>query len=115
MIWMKKKRAVLAAAALLSWSALAMAQTAPAAKSGKPATPATASNAAPMPRTDRLPMADFKKAYASGDAVVVDVRSAGMYMAGHIPGALSIPEETINPALAEKLKRMGKPVFTYCS
>ena len=32
-----------------------------------------------------------------------------------IPGALSIPEETLNGPVAEKLKKMGKPIATYCS
>ena len=68
-----------------------------------------------MPKTDRMPMADFKKLLATNDVVVIDVRSADSYAAGHIPGALSIPEETITAALAEKLKKMGKPIATYCS
>ncbi len=78
------------------------------AKAGTPA-------AVAMPRTDRMPMADFKKLLAANDVVVIDVRSADSYAAGHIPGALSIPEETITSALAEKLKKMGKPIATYCS
>lgn len=77
----------------------------------KPGTPATVA----MPRTDRMSMADFKKLLAANDVVVIDVRSADSYAAGHIPGALSVPEETITSALAEKLKKMGKPIATYCS
>ncbi len=80
------------------------------AKTEKPG-PATVA----MPRTDRIPMADFKKLLATNDVVVIDVRSADSYTAGHIPGALSIPEETLTSALAEKLKKMGKPIATYCS
>ena len=68
-----------------------------------------------MPRTDRIAMADFKKLLATNGVVVIDVRSAGAYAAGHIPGALSVPEETITSVLAEKLKKMGKPIATYCS
>ena len=68
-----------------------------------------------MPKTDRIAMADFRKLLAANDVVVLDVRSAESYAAGHIPGALSIPEETITSALAEKLKKMGKPIATYCS
>jgi len=78
------------------------------AKAGTPATVA-------MPKTDRMPMADFKKLLATNDVVVIDVRSADSYAAGHIPGALSIPEETITATLAGKLKKMGKPIATYCS
>lgn len=68
-----------------------------------------------MPRTDRIAMAEFKKLLAANNVVVIDVRSADAYAAGHIPGALSVPEETITPALAEKLKKMGKPIAAYCS
>ena len=95
---MNGKKISLLAAALLMASALSPAQA-----------------KVPMPKTDRMAMAEFKKLLAAGDVVVIDVRSADSYAAGHIPGALSIPEETINSALAEKLKRMGKPIATYCS
>lgn len=78
------------------------------AKAGAPATVA-------MPKTDRMTMAEFKKLLAANEVVVIDVRSADSYAAGHIPGALSVPLETITPALAEKLKKMGKPIATYCS
>jgi predicted sulfurtransferase len=74
-----------------------------------------AAAAVAMPRTDRIAMADFKKLLATNDVVVIDVRAADAYAAGHIPGALSVPENTITPALAEKLKKMGKPIAAYCS
>ena len=81
------------------------------AKAEKPGAAATVA----MPKSDRMPMADFRRLLATNDVVVIDVRSADSYAAGHIPGALSIPEETITAALAEKLKKMGKPIATYCS
>jgi phage shock protein E len=74
-----------------------------------------AASAAPMPKSDRMSMAEFKKLLAADNVVILDVRSADAYAGGHIPGALSMPEETLNAATAEKLKRMGKPVATYCS
>ena len=70
---------------------------------------------APMPKTDRISMAEFKKLLAANNVVIVDVRSVDAYAGGHIPGALSMPEETLDAKSAEKLKRMGKPVATYCS
>ena len=79
----------------------------------RPGKPGPASVA--MPRTDRIAMADFKKLLATNGVVVIDVRSTDAYAAGHIPGALSVPEETITSVLAEKLKKMGKPIATYCS
>lgn len=84
-------------------------------KSSPPPGSATAAAAVPMPKTDRMPMATFKDLLAKGDVVVIDVRSSESYAAGHIPGALSVPEESITPATAEKLKRMGKLVATYCT
>ena len=96
-----------AALCLVSVSALVTAQTG----SGKPSSPV----AVPMPKTDRMAMADFKKLQAAGDVVTIDVRSTDSYASGHIPGALSMPEETLTAAVAEKLKRMGKPIATYCS
>jgi len=105
---MNRLKINLVAAALLLMSPAAHAQT------GK-TEPAAGPSAIPMPKSDRIAMADFKKLLAAGEVVVIDVRSSDAYAAGHIPGALSIPLESINPALAEKLKRMGKPVAAYCS
>jgi len=69
----------------------------------------------PMPATDRISMADFKKLLATNEVVVLDVRSMEAYAAGHIPGSLSMPEESLDAKAAEKLKRLGKEVATYCS
>ena len=99
-------RLAVTAALTLAMAPHALAQ----AKAGSPAPSAVV-----MPRTDRMPMAEFKRLQAKNDVVVLDVRSADSYNAGHIPGALSVPEDTITPALAEKLKKMGKPIATYCS
>ena len=104
---MNRQRITLLAAGLLLVSLAAQAQP-------KKTEPAAAASA-PMPQSDRIAMADFKKLLATGDVVVIDVRSSDSYAAGHIPGALSIPEDTINAAIAEKLKRMGKPIAAYCS
>ncbi len=86
------------------------------AKADKPgATPNADGTAVSMPKSDRITMAEFKKLNAANNVVIVDVRSNDAYIGGHIPGALSIPEETIDAATAEKLKKMGKPIATYCS
>lgn len=99
-----------AAAALL-----AIALASPVAAQTKASPPAGVLQSVPMPKTDRMPMAEFKALLSKGDVVVIDVRSADAYAFGHIPGALSIPEESITSATAEKLKRMGRPIATYCS
>lgn len=48
----------------------------------------------------------------SGDAIVIDVRPHEEYVAGHLPGALSIPVEQ----LAARLKELNKEqeVVAYC-
>jgi 3-mercaptopyruvate sulfurtransferase SseA len=99
--------AVAGALGLASLSGLTWAQTA----SSKPGSPV----AVAMPKTDRMSMADFKKLQAAGEVVIIDVRSTDSYALGHIPGALSMPEESLTAPVAEKLKRMGKPIATYCS
>lgn len=105
----RTRNITIAAASLLAVSvgALGLAQ----ATGGKSGTTASV----PMPKTDRMAMAEFKKLAAANDVVIVDVRSHDAYLSGHIPGALSIPEGTINATTAEKLKKMGKPIATYCS
>jgi len=74
-----------------------------------------ADSVAAMPKSDRMSLADFKKLNAAGGVVVIDVRSHDAYQGGHIPGALSMPENSLNAAVGEKLKAMGKPVATYCA
>lgn len=48
----------------------------------------------------------------SGDAVLIDVRPREEYMAGHLPGAVSVPLDE----LASRLKEFGKKreVVAYC-
>lgn len=49
---------------------------------------------------------------SSGAAVVVDVRPAGEYLAGHIPGALSIPLDSLSKHLSRLPKNLE--VVAYC-
>jgi rhodanese-related sulfurtransferase/DNA-binding transcriptional ArsR family regulator len=44
---------------------------------------------------------ELRRRATAGEVVVVDVRPAGEYRAGHIPGALSIPLEDLDQRLAE--------------
>jgi predicted sulfurtransferase len=62
----------------------------------------------------RITVAEFKKLVDGHDVVVVDVRDAASFKAGHIPGALSIPLEQV-AARAEQLKAENKPIVTYCA
>ena len=105
------RRAGLAALLTISLTALGCADAS--AKRAADADSKTATT--PMPASDRISMAEFKKLYSANEVVVVDVRSHDAYLGGHIPGALSMPEETVNEPVAEKLKKLGKPIATYCS
>ena len=53
------------------------------------------------------------KELVSNGAIIVDVRSAGEYKAGHIPGSKNFPVESIRSKVAE-LKKFNKPVITVC-
>jgi hypothetical protein len=63
--------------------------------------------AAPMPLREALARRD------KGEVVFVDVRSTGAWAAGHIPGALSIPESQITGRVAE-IRRLRKLPVLYC-
>jgi predicted sulfurtransferase len=47
----------------------------------------------PLTETDvpRVPVDEAKRAFDNGEAVIVDVRSAEAYAAGHAAGAINIP------------------------
>jgi rhodanese-related sulfurtransferase len=62
----------------------------------------------------RITLAEFKKLINEHNVVVVDVRDAASFNAGHIPGALSIPLDQV-AAHVEELKAEKKPIVTYCA
>lgn len=62
----------------------------------------------------RIEWTEFKKLYDSKRAVVIDVRDAPSFEAGHIPGARSIPLDQIARRAAE-LKKLGRPIVLYCA
>lgn len=62
----------------------------------------------------RIDWATFKKAYDENSVVVVDVRSADAFEAGHIPRAMSVPLDEVEQRAAE-LRKLGKPIVLYCA
>jgi rhodanese-related sulfurtransferase len=64
-------------------------------------------------------LANVKRFFDAGPAaaVIVDARDVAEYVAGHIPGALSVPRDdaVARPALLDPLKQLGRPIITYCS
>jgi 3-mercaptopyruvate sulfurtransferase SseA len=61
----------------------------------------------------RVTPAEARAAVEKGQAVIVDVRPAESFKAGHVKGALSIPLGDIASRTGE-LPR-GKMIVTYCS
>lgn len=55
---------------------------------------------------------NYKELITNG-AIIVDVRTAGEYKAGHIPGSKNYPLDNIQSKVAE-LKKFKKPVITVC-
>jgi predicted methyltransferase len=62
----------------------------------------------------RISLDEFIGLTSKGAVTVVDVRGEESFAAGHIPGAVSIPLGSIERGV-EQLRRLGKPVVTYCS
>lgn len=68
----------------------------------------------PLAAAPRMTVADLKKGLDAGRILVVDVRDAHSFAAGHIPGAVLIPLEQVVSRVAE-LKASKKVIVTYCS
>ena len=104
---MKKIFSFLAlAASLLTLSACA----APAAVAETPAPTAT-----PVVEYKKISAADAKTRMDSGDEIIIlDVRTQEEYDAGHIAGAILIPNETIVDKQPELLPDLDAEILIYC-
>jgi len=65
-------------------------------------------------RITETPPAKVDAQRAAG-AVVVDVREAHEHNAGHVPGAVNVPLESLAERIAEVLPDKDAPVITYCN
>jgi rhodanese-related sulfurtransferase len=65
----------------------------------------------------RITLADAKQAFDRNEATFIDARSHQEYVAGHIPGALSLPVSGFEARSREALKRLPRDarIITYCS
>lgn len=61
----------------------------------------------------RMAVEDLKAKLDRGAVTVIDVRDAGSYASGHIPGSLHIPLAAVEGAAATLPK--DKPIVTYCT
>jgi hypothetical protein len=80
--------------------------------------PATATYAPPaaqptLESARRISLDETQKKLASGEAVIIDVRSAENYTMSHIKGAKNIPLDQLKTRLAELPK--NKFIITYCT
>ncbi len=75
--------------------------------------PGPATAASPDDGVERITTSELRDALEKGTAVVVDVRSAESFKAGHIRGAINIPEPEITRR-KDELPR-DKKIVLYCS
>lgn len=54
------------------------------------------------------------KAAAASTTVVIDVRSAEEYQAGHLDGAINIPHDVIGERIAQVVPSRETPIRLYC-
>ena len=117
--------------------ALAAMAFAVAACADKPAVAPTTSPAASTPAPDEnykkpvrmngrgkissISLEDFFVLHQSDKALVIDARPSIFYQFGHIPGAISLPANHCDPAIARREAEIkaaiadGKTIVTYCS
>ncbi len=63
-----------------------------------------------------ITFADFRHLYAAKNVLVVDVRDADSFAAGHVAGAMHVPLHALEPRVAEvRSAAGGRLVVTYCS
>jgi rhodanese-related sulfurtransferase/DNA-binding transcriptional ArsR family regulator len=61
---------------------------------------------------EAVPMAELLKRARSKQVVILDTRPASEYVAGHIPGAISVPVDDLTQRLQQLTK--GKEYVAYC-
>ena len=62
----------------------------------------------------RISVAELKRAVDAGQVLIVDVRDAGWYAEGHLPGAINVPLDALQQHLAA-LKAAKKGIVAYCA
>jgi len=79
--------------------------------------PPTATQAAqaglPFPEVSRIAPQDAKQALDEQTALFLDVRDAGSYSKGHIPGAINLPVDEIEARASELDPNQW--IITYCT
>ncbi len=86
-------------------------QTAPIAEISRP------QHSVPLTEADvsRIDVHEAKAAIDSGQAILVDVRSAESYTKGHAAGAVSIPLENFEKNIGKLSLEKSQWIITYCT
>ena len=67
-------------------------------------------------RSPAIAQATLAEEIASGTApLILDVRSTGEYDAGHVPGAIHIPFQSVASRVAELPAELDTPIVVYCA
>jgi len=93
----------------------AIPQTEPAATSAP--TQPQENNSLPLTEADvpRVAVEEAKAALNSGEAVIVDIRSAESYAAGHATGAINIPLAEFESNIENLPFKKDQWIITYCT
>ena len=80
-------------------------------------TPTQGQAVLPLTEADvpRITVEDAKAAVDGGEAVIVDVRSAESFAAGHIAGAISIPLTEFETNISNIAFKKDQWIITYCT
>ncbi len=77
---------------------------------------AAAATAAAQYAPGRIEIDEFRKLHAAGKLLVVDVRDAGSFESGHVPGSINIPlGEHEQAQHFNRLKAEKRPIVTDCA
>lgn len=78
---------------------------------GFPITPAKSPDAKPTTPAGRVSPRDLSKRLKKGSSLILDARPAAEFSAGHVPGALNVPLESLESRLGELDKT--RPIVVY--
>lgn len=78
---------------------------------GFPITPAKSPNAKPSTPAGRVSPRDLSKRLKKGSSFILDARPAAEFSAGHVPGALNVPLESLESRLGELDKTRSIVVY----
>ena len=82
-------------------------------RTATPAPPASHGHNEPGPDVPRITLADAKKDFDAKAAVFVDTHAPEQFAQRHIPGAINVPANDLEPYVNKIPK--GKKIIAYCS